>query len=148
MSLDPEAEAKYRYRLARQHLIRAENLFRLGDWAGTVQFSQLAIGNYAKTIIALFEIPTWSHDPSNQLKRVMSKFPPNAINHLKELANLSEEVAPEHGRSTYGEPDKGLTPNEIYDESKAREILHKAYKAQDVVDRVLEVLGIHVNQKC
>ena len=144
MSIDPIIEAKYRFRLAKQHLSRAERLFKLSDWVGVVQFSQLAIENFAKTLIALFEIPTWSHDPSNQLIRLINKFPQDTINNIQELANLVKEVAPEYGRSTYGEPEKGLTPNEIYDEDKARNILYKAYKAQEIVNKVLKKLNIQL----
>ena len=133
MSIDPVAEARYRYRLASQHLTRAERLYGLSDWAGTVQFAQLAIENFAKTLIALFEVPTWSHDPSSQLLRLLSKFPPRMADEVRELAGLVREVAPEHGRSTCGEPSRGLTPAELYDEDQARGILGKARRARNLV---------------
>jgi len=133
MSIDPVTEARYRYRLALQHLTRAERLYGLSDWAGTVQFAQLAIENFAKTLIALFEVPTWSHDPSSQLLRLLSNFPPGMADEVRELAGLVREVAPEHGRSTCGEPSRGLTPAELYDEDQARGILGKARRARNLV---------------
>jgi len=145
MSLNPINEVRYRYRLARQNLTRAERLYKLGDWAGTVQSAQLAIENFTKTLIALFEIPTWSHDPSNQLLNLIGRFPNNVIDEIRELADLAREYAVEHSRSTYGEPDKGLTPDELYGEGDAHRILIKAYRAQNIVNEVLKILNISIS---
>jgi len=49
----------------------------------------------------------------------MKRFPSDLKENLKELANLARELAPEHGRSTYGEPSAGLTPSDIYKENHA-----------------------------
>ncbi len=57
MTFNPLAEVRYRYRLAVEHLERTERLFSLKDWAGTVSASQLAIENFAKAVIAIFEVP-------------------------------------------------------------------------------------------
>jgi HEPN domain-containing protein len=75
--IDPIGEARYRFRLASGHLARAERLLTLGDWAGVVHFSQLAVGNFAKAVTALYEVPTWSHDPSNQLLGLLDRAPQN-----------------------------------------------------------------------
>mgnify|MGYP000047008498 CR=1 FL=1 len=144
MSIDPMEEARYRFRLAIQHFNRAKRLYEMNDWVGTVQFAQLAIENFAKTLIAFFEIPTWSHDPSNQLLRLLNKFPDEVANYIHELAEIVRDVAPEHGRSTYGEPSRGLTPNDIYTDKIAKEIFEKASKARSVVERVLNALGIRL----
>ncbi|MCD6095933.1 MAG: HEPN domain-containing protein [Thermoprotei archaeon] len=145
MSIDPIEEAYYRYRLAIQHLNRAKRLYELNDWVGTVQFAQIAIENFAKTLIALFEIPTWSHDPSNQLIRLLNRFPDKITVHIRELAEITRSVAPEHGRSTYGEPSRGLTPNEIYTKDEAKGILEKAQRAKDIVELVLNALNISLH---
>ncbi len=142
MSFNPLSEVKYRYRLAIEQLERAEKLFSLKDWVGTVLNSQLAIENFAKAIIATIEVPTWSHDPSNQLNNLLSNFPKELIEEIRELANMTREMAPEHGRSTYGEPDAGLTPMDIYKENHALSALEKAKKAKIIVERVLNKLNI------
>ena len=67
MSLNPMSEARYRFKLASGHLERGKRAYSLKDWVGTVQASQLAVENYAKSVVAAYETPTWSHDPSNQL---------------------------------------------------------------------------------
>ena len=142
MSLNPLNEVKYRYRLAMEHLERAERLFSLKDWVGVVSASQLAIENFAKAIIAIFEIPTWSHDPSNRLNDLVEKFPDDVINNVKELAILAREIAPEHGRSTYGEPITGLMPSDIYKESHALNALEECRKAKKIAEKVLEQLNV------
>ncbi|MEM2849944.1 MAG: hypothetical protein QXI36_06700 [Candidatus Bathyarchaeia archaeon] len=47
MSFNPLSEVRYRYRLAMEHLERAEKLFTLRDWVGVVSASQLAIENFS-----------------------------------------------------------------------------------------------------
>lgn len=140
MSLNPLEDVKYRYTLASQSLSRAESLHRLNDWAGSVHFSQLAIENFAKALIALFEVPVWNHDPSNQLLRLRNRLPKECIEELNELAIMVRELAPEHARSTYGEPDKGLTPADVYTEKHATDAVGKAKRAGEIAERVLTTL--------
>lgn len=142
MSLNPLSEVKYRYKLAMENLERAERLFSLRDWVGVVSASQLAIENFAKAIIAIFEIPTWSHDPSNQLNDLTEKLPNDVINDAKELAILAREAAPEHGRSTYGEPTIGLIPSDIYKEEHALNALKGSRKARKIAEKILNRLNI------
>jgi len=145
VSIDPLSEALYRYRLATSHLTRAERLLALGDWAGTVHFVQLAVKNFAKTIIALYEVPTWSHDPSNQLLRLLDRVPQDLIEEARELALTAREIASEHGRSTYGEPEGRLTPDNLYTEAYARDLVTKARRAREIVAQVFKTLNITVD---
>jgi HEPN domain-containing protein len=140
--IDPIGEARYLFRLASGHLARAERLLTLGDWAGVVHFSQLAVENFAKAVVALYEVPTWSHDPSNQLLRLLDRVPQNLAEDLRELASISREVAPEHGRSTYGEPGEGLTPNDIYTEVHARDLVARARRAGEIAVRFFRELNV------
>jgi HEPN domain-containing protein len=145
LSIDPVEEAKYRFKLASTHLARAERLLSIGDSASTIHFAQLAIENFAKAIIALYEIPTWSHDPSSQLLSLIDRLPQSLVELVRELALIAREAAPEHGRSTYGEPSKGLIPNEIYTEAHAKEFVTKARRARDIALRVFEELNIAIS---
>uniref|UniRef100_A0A7C1P642 HEPN domain-containing protein n=1 Tax=Thermofilum pendens TaxID=2269 RepID=A0A7C1P642_THEPE len=142
MSVDPVGEARYRYRLAASHLARAERLLALGDWAGVVHFAQLAVENFAKAVIALYEVPTWSHDPSNQLLGLLTRIPQSLGEEVRELALIAREVAPEHGRSTYGEPGGGLTPDDVYTEAHARDLAAKARRAREITVKVFRVFNI------
>ena len=61
---------------------------------------------------------------------------------LRELAEIVGRLAPEHGRSTYGEPDRGRTPWEIYTHREAESILGDAERAVIIMRRLLgELLG-------
>jgi len=142
MSFNPLDEVKYRYRLAVEQLGRAGRLFSLVDWVGTVSSSQLAVENFAKAVIAAFEVPTWSHDPSNQLSSLIERLPEGLVEDAQELAVMAREMAPEHGRSSYGEPSAGLTPSDIYGEGHASNALEKAKKAKTIVERVLDRLNV------
>ncbi|MEM3692363.1 MAG: HEPN domain-containing protein [Candidatus Korarchaeum sp.] len=141
MTFNPLTEVRYGYKLAVEHLERAERLFSLKDWAGTVSTSQLAIENFAKAIIAVFEVPTWSHDPSNQL---IGRLPAEVTDDVRELAALAREMAPEHGRSSYGEPTVGLLPSEIYGEDHASNALRRGKEARAITERVLDMLNVEL----
>ncbi|NHW44296.1 MAG: HEPN domain-containing protein [Candidatus Verstraetearchaeota archaeon] len=143
--MDPLNEALYRFRLARGHLARAERLLALGDRAGAVHFAQLAVENFAKAIVALYEVPTWSHDPSSQLLRLLNRVPQSLAEEVCELASIARELAPEHGRSAYGEPSGGLTPDDIYTEAHARGFVAKALRAREIVAKVFEALKVAVD---
>ena len=145
MTLNPLSEVRYRYRLALDHLRRARRMVNIEDWAGVVQSSQLAVENFAKSIIAIFEVPTWSHDPSTQLHRLKERAPESVRSFLKRLAEVSSELAPEHGRSSYGEPSRGLTPSDIYRRRHAMDSLRKAEETRKIVDKILKELGVHLN---
>lgn len=144
MTIDPIDEVKYRFRLAIEHLRRAERLFQIEDWSGVVQFSQLAIENFTKALIAIHEVPTWSHDPSRQLTRLINRFPEEFHSDLHKVAQYCREVAVEHARSMYGEPSLRLTPSEIYDRNFAQNILNKALEVYKLTLKILESLGIQL----
>lgn len=142
MSLNPLREIRYRHGLAMDHLKRAEISFSAGDWVGTVSSSQLAIENFAKAVIATMEVPTWGHDPSNQLKNLAGRLPGTLQEEIRELSSLALEMAPEHGRSAYGEPTSGLLPGDIYKEHHASTALMKAKEARRKAEHALATLGV------
>jgi HEPN domain-containing protein len=55
----------------------------------------------------------------------------------EELAEVAELLAPEHGRATYGEPARGLTPWEIYGREDAEEALGRARRALELMMVIL-----------
>ncbi len=144
MSLNPAREVDYRRRLAIEHLQRAEKLFSLEDWVGTVSSCRLAVENFAKAIIAVFEVPTWSRDPSDQLKGLTDRLPSSLTDEINELAAIVMEMAPEHGRSTYGEPGAGLLPSDIYGEAHALNALEKARRSREIAEETLRLLGVEI----
>ena len=143
---DPIDEVNYRYRLAINYLREANEAFSRGDWRGTVAAAQLSAENAAKAIIAVYRIPSWSHDPSGELEDVMANLPGDLANLAGELAVMVRRLAPEHGRSTYGEPERGLTPWEIYSRGDAEAALGMARRAVEIMRAVLRALGIEVHE--
>jgi len=141
VSLNPRSEAKYRHRLALDHLKRAENLFSIRDWAGTISASQLAVENFTKAVIALFEVPTWGHDPSSQLDSLKDRIQSEFRGVARDLSLIASEIAPEHGRASYGEPATGMTPNDIYREEHASDALNKARRAHEISAQILKEIG-------
>ena len=142
---DPADEVNYGYRLAINYLREANEAFSRGDWRGTVAAAQLSAENAAKAIIAVYRIPSWSHDPSGELEDIMANLPGDLANLVGELAVMVRRLAPEHGRSTYGEPERGLTPWEIYSRGDAEAALGMARRAVEIMRAVLRALGIEVH---
>jgi HEPN domain-containing protein len=104
--------------------------------------SQLASENFAKAIISLFEVPTWSHDPSDQLSATLDNMPKDLAGEVKELVSVVHELAPEHGRFSYGEPGLSLVPGEIYQKSHAEEAMEKTRRGREIAQRVLKRFGV------
>ncbi|RLF22875.1 MAG: DNA-binding protein [Thermoprotei archaeon] len=134
---DPKDEVRFRRRLAEGFLTEAERSLSMRDWRGVVSYSQLAVENAAKAIIALFRAPSWSHDPSRELLDVKELLPPDARSLADKLANIAHELAPEHGRTTYGDPSLGLTPWDLYSEDDAKRCLAMAKKAIEIMKTIL-----------
>jgi len=139
---NPLNEVIYRYKLAKNFLREAEEAFKRGDWRNTVSASQLAAENAAKAIIAFYRIPSWSHDPSHELLSILSNIPSHVRKLTEEVAVIARTLAPEHGRSTYGEPTRGLTPWDIYKREDAEKAINIARKAVKNTIKVLKALNI------
>lgn len=146
MRLNPSNEVSYRARLAAQYLMEAQEAFKRGNHRLAVASSQLSAENSAKAVIALFRAPSWSHDPSHELLEVSSTLPPDLKKLAEELADITRQLAPEHGRATYGEPLRGLTPWDLYDERSAFEALSKARIAKEVMNMILRKLGVSLQE--
>ncbi len=142
MRLDPGSEVSYRARMARRYLEDAGRAYARKDYRLTVASSQLSAENSAKAIIAVFRTPSWSHDPSHELLELLPQLPEHVRDSAKELAKIARSLAPEHGRTTYGEPLRGLTPWDIYREEEASESLRRAKKAYELMNTILHELGV------
>ncbi|KUO79365.1 MAG: HEPN domain-containing protein [Vulcanisaeta sp.] len=141
---DPMDEVRYRYKLAINYLRDANEAFNRGDWRGTVANAQLSAENAAKAVIAVYRVPSWSHDPSGELQELVDRMPRELADLVIELANIAKRLAPEHGRSTYGEPSMGLTPWDIYTQGDAENALGMAKRAVEIMKAILRTLGINV----
>ena len=104
---------------------------------GTIHYAQLAIEKSAKALISCFEAFEWTHDPSEQLKKLVRKELLN--NDFLQIASYVKEAAPWHGRSTYGGLKNGRwrSPSEFCTEEQAIQLLYKAKKS---VNRATEFI--------
>nr|MDO8082204.1 HEPN domain-containing protein [Candidatus Freyarchaeota archaeon] len=110
--MNSEEEAKYRLSLGEGYLKRAEEAAKHKDHLAVISNSQQAVENSAKAVISCFRIPSWSHDPSSELSEVIEdkrdkieeKIGANTFRDINTLALYSHNLAPEHGRMSYGDP--------------------------------------------
>lgn len=117
---------------------------KLLHWS--VLSAQLSVENSAKAIISCFKIPSWLHDPSTEMRELIEEQRGNikdrlgedAINPLGRVADAARELAPEHGRATYGVVERRLAPAEIYDEAKARRALSLAEEAYKTAEKFIK----------
>ena len=63
---------------------------------------------------------------SEQRENILHRFNENMIEALKQLASAASELAPEHGRATYGVVERRLLPSEIYGKAEASRALSLA----------------------
>jgi HEPN domain-containing protein len=138
--LDPRSEVGYRVRLVERYLQDAEDAYRRGDFRGAVASSQLAAENATKAVVAVYRVPSWTHDPSHELGEPVDWMPQALRPSAEELAEVAELLAPERGRATYGEPARGLTPWEIYGREDAEEALERARRALELMMVILRGL--------
>jgi len=78
------------------------------------------------------------------LNALIEKLPSDALSDVMELADLAREMAPEHGRSSYGEPSAGLVPSDVYREDHASNALEKGKKARKITEKVLNQLNVEL----
>ncbi|RLF13320.1 MAG: DNA-binding protein [Thermoprotei archaeon] len=141
MEIDPLDEVTYRLRLAEEHLQAALKRLKSRDWAGAVEASQLTAENAAKAVIAHSMMPSWSHDPSDELLEAAESLPRSLKRAVKALAAITRRLPPEHGRTSYGLPEERLTPSALYNPEKARRAVKSAKGALNLAKRILAELG-------
>lgn len=139
-------EAEYRVSLARSNLRDSGRFLkaRLYHWA--VLSAQMSVENSAEAVISCFRIPSWLHDPSTELedlidewaKDILGRFGEGMVKRLRALASAASELAPEHGRATYGVVERRLLPEEMYDEGRASRALSLAEEAYETADQFVK----------
>ena len=136
--MDTKEECKRLLREAQEDLGRARRYSELQDWVTVIHYSQLAIEKSAKGLISCFEAFEWSHDPSEQIRKLIGK--KLLDSNFLEVASYVKEAAPWHGRSTYGGLRNGIwrSPSELCTEDVATELLHKAKRSVDRVTGFVE----------
>lgn len=144
--MNSEEEAKYRLTLAQGYLKRAEEASKHGDHLAVISNSQLSVENSAKAVISCFRIPSWSHDPSNELlevtesnrDKIEKRTGINVYHALSTLASYSSNLAPEHGRMSYGDPSLRIPPWDLANAKRAKEALSYARESVEIAKKFIE----------
>ncbi|MBM4083650.1 MAG: HEPN domain-containing protein [Planctomycetes bacterium] len=137
-AMDNREEANGLLKEAKEDLDRAARYSGAMDWVTVVHYAQLAVEKSAKAVISCFEAFAWTHDPSEQLgKLVRGGFLPAEF---LEIASYAEDAAPWHALSTYGGIKNGRwrSPSEVCTADVATNLLDKASKAVHVASRFIE----------
>lgn len=132
--------------MAEKYLEEAREAYGRRDYRLTVASSQLCAENAAKAVISVYRTPSWSHDPSNELLEVAQQLPQHLREYTEELAEIARTLASEHGRTTYGEPLRGLTPWNLYGEREAAESLRMAERTWELMKKILGELRVELQQ--
>jgi len=138
LRFNPRREVEYRAQLAHEYLEDAENGLRANDFKNCVQNSQLATENAARAVVATRRTPSWGHDPSPELLEVGKELDSKQEAKAKRLAELSSQLAPEHGRASYGEPERFVTPRMLYDLEAAEKAIAIAREAIAIMNIMIE----------
>ncbi|MBS7249908.1 MAG: HEPN domain-containing protein [Candidatus Freyarchaeota archaeon] len=144
--MNSEEEAKYRLTLAQGYLERAEEASKRGDHLAVISNSQLSVENSAKAVISCFRIPSWSHDPSSELlevtennrDKIEKRTGVNVYHALSTLASYSSNLAPEHGRMSYGDPNLRIPPWNLANAQRAKEALSYARESVEIAKKFIE----------
>lgn len=141
MKFNPTREMEYRAELARRYLTDAEERFHSNDFKGCVQNCQLAAENAAKAVIATRRTPSWGHDPSSELLEIAKEMESALSSKATRLAEISSQLAAEHGRTTYGEPERFVTPWMLYDLHAAERAISLATEAAGIMNQLIPPRG-------
>jgi len=136
--MDTKEESARLLREAKEDLDRATRYSALKDWVTVIHYSQLAIEKSAKALISCFEAFEWTHNPSEQLRKLVEK---NLLDSgFLEVVSYVKEAAPWHGRSTYGGLKNGLwtSPSELCTNEVAIVLINKASKSVDKASGFIE----------
>jgi len=124
-----------------EYLEDAESSLRAGNFRGCVLSSQLATENAAKAVVATERAPSWGHDPSAELLEVAEELDAQHRAKATRLAEFSSQLAPEHGRATYGEPERFVTPRMLYDLEAAEKAVALAREAVKTMNGMVKLGG-------
>jgi HEPN domain-containing protein len=126
--------AQYRLRLAEGFMKEAEQDFALERWRSCVDNAQLATENAGKSVLSLFGMAAKTHDPAQQIARILrTGNPPEALRGLMErmLPDLLALGSAEHFLTDYGDEVTYKLPWDIFDKGAASDALDAARRSVD-----------------
>ncbi|MBM3791576.1 MAG: HEPN domain-containing protein [Acidobacteria bacterium] len=131
---------RYRLRLADGFMQEAEQDFALERWRSCVDNAQLAAENAGKAVMALFGVVPRTHDPAQQIARILrAQDLPQARRELMEgmLPDLLALGSAEHFLTDYGDEVAYKSPWELFDKDAAASALEAARRSVDSARKIL-----------
>lgn len=132
-------------------LNRAEKIFGIEEYVSVTQNAQLCIEPCGRAIIAYFEEPDWTHDPSRQLlkalkrneRELLTDWGQDMLEDLKRLADDIRTAAPWHVWSTYGKdtPEGWKSATELCTKDAAEDLLARARHSFKTASRFFELIA-------
>lgn len=146
------SEVDIRLRDAQANFSTAQRSFFAQDYRAVVQNAQLCIELSAKAVIAYYEEPAWTHNPSEELLKILeehrgeiAEMLGNEVENLHTLAKDAGVAAPWHARSTYGMRSKSgiwLPAVDICTREMAEDLLERASRSYETAVRFSRHLGL------
>ena len=146
------SEVKTRLKDAQASLSTAQRSFPVEDHRAVIQNAQLCIELSAKAVIAYYEEPAWTHDPSEELLKILeergeeiAEMLGNEVESLYTLAEDAGVAAPWHARSTYGARSKDgvwLPAVDVCTKEMAEDLLERASRSYKTAVRFSRHLGL------
>ncbi|MBU1205845.1 MAG: HEPN domain-containing protein [Proteobacteria bacterium] len=138
--MTPFEDAKYRLKLAREHM--EDGIFENdhGRWNKAALSAQLSVENSAKCVIGLFGPVAKTHDLAGSILELISAaISDEQKRMMRRLAELTEKFGvKEHILTSYGDEVGLKTPREIYDEAKAIRAIKMAQETFEIASKMVE----------
>jgi HEPN domain-containing protein len=137
-------DANYRLLVARRALATAERELVQGQWDVCANYAQLAAETATKAVIEWWEPAIQGHKPADQLLNILTgkTLSPEASNAISELIGDADRVGFQiHIEAVYGNEKAHLTPEQLFDEARARSILDTARRAVQRAEFIISELS-------
>jgi HEPN domain-containing protein len=107
-------------------------------WATTVREAQECVELFLKGALRLVAVePTRTHDVAVVLRQEAGRFPEWFRSVADRLATISAEMAGDRGPAFYGDERQNLGPQDLFDETDAREAMRSLEFVAEVCERLL-----------
>lgn len=136
-------EVNFRVALAEGFLTEAEQDIELERWRSCVDNSQLAIENAGKAVLALFQVPSKTHEPAQQIALILKeqKLPENIHRVVQEmLPDLLTFGKREHFLTDYGDETTYTLPWDLFNRDSAESAVEVASRSLKMAKNVVELV--------
>jgi HEPN domain-containing protein len=112
-------------------------------WAATVREAQACVELFLKGALRLVAVePARTHDVAAALRSEVIRFPEWFRPSIDALATISTQLAGDRGLAFYGDEQRELGPQELFDEEAARRAVREAQFVADLCGRLLSEVQV------